>query len=136
MEVTVMMPTKVEIEKIVIDLHIRYVGDTEDDDVPTDFPGLEGNNWKAVVMIGSGQILGWPEGEEREMYCKVCDAGIYTLFDASGNSVGEIAGYVPHGVVPGDWGDYVHLKISGDGVITNWPSNPDVSAFFDDNPLA
>ena len=35
-----------------------------------------------------------------------------------------------HGVVPGEDGDYIILKIAADGTITNWPKKPDVSAFF------
>jgi len=121
---------EVEIEKIVIDIEIRYVGDTDDDDVPSDFPLLNGNKWKATVMVGSGQILDWPVGETREMYCKVCDAGLYTLIDDSGEVVVTKDGYVPNGIVPGAYGDYVHLKISGDGVITNWPEIPKLGEFF------
>lgn len=130
MKTTVTKPVEIEVEKIVINLHIRHVGG-DDGDVPTDFPGLEGNQWLAAVMIDSGQILEWPEGEERDMFCKVCDGGIYTLYDPEGNSIAQRADYVPHGVVPGEYGDYVHLKISGDGVITNWPEKPDVSEFFE-----
>ena len=37
--------------------------------------------------------------------------------------------YVPHGVVPGEYGDYVILKIDK-GRIVNWPAKPDVSEFF------
>lgn len=123
----------VNIEKIIIDIQIRYVGDSDDDDVPTDFPLLNGSQWKATVMVDSGQILEWPSGQERQMYCKVCDAGIYTLLDDAGEVVAVKDGYVPNDIVPGDYGDYVSLKINGDGVITNWPKHPDVSEFFDED---
>lgn len=38
--------------------------------------------------------------------------------------------YVPNGIVPGEYGDYIDLKINADGIITNWPKNPDCSKFF------
>lgn len=133
MKALVKVQKEVEIQKIIIDIAPRYIGDSDDDDVSSDFPLLNGENWKATVMVGSGQILDWPEGEEREMYCKVCDAGTYTLLDDQGEEVATINGYVPNGIVPGEYGDYVHLKISGDGVITNWPEHPRIDEFFEDD---
>ena len=130
MKAKVRVLKEIEIEKILISISPRYIGDSDDDDVPSDFPGLKNGSWDAVVMIDTGEILGWPQGDEREMYCKVCDAGRYTLYSSGGESVASIDGYVPHGVVPGDYGDYVHLKIGADGIIKNWPSKPDVSEFF------
>ena len=133
MKFTVVKPVEIEVTKIVISIAPRYIGDSEDDDIPTDFPLLSANkdSWEATVMIGSGQILDWPEGEEREMYAKVCDAGHYILLGSDGEKHGEIFGYVPHGVVPGEYGDYIHLVIGGDGVIKNWPKTPDISEFFE-----
>jgi hypothetical protein len=100
--------------------------------MPTDFPGLSDDkkNWHAVVDIDTGFISGWPLGNARKMHVKVCDAGLYTLYDADGNSIARIDGYVPHGVVPGSYGDYVELTIDESGKITNWPKCPDISEFF------
>ena len=123
---------EVEIEKIIIAINIRYVGDDEDDDVPRNFPLLNGSLWKATVMVDSGQIEEWPGGEARNLFCKVCDSGAYTLIDGDGEIVVQREGYVPNGIVPGKYGDYVDLKINSDGVIENWPTHPDLSDFFDD----
>ena len=38
--------------------------------------------------------------------------------------------YVPLGVVPGAYDDYVSLCIDENGIIANWPKKPDVSEFF------
>ena len=67
------------------------------------------------------------------LYCKVCDAGVYTLFDEDGQTIAIRAGYVPHGIVPGEYGDYIDLKINEQGIITNWPKQPDASEFFEDD---
>ena len=81
-------------------------------------------------MVDSGQIEGWPGGEARNLFCKVCDYGAYTLIDGDGEIVAQRDGYVPN-IVPGDdYGDYVDLKINSDGVIENWPTHPDLSDFF------
>jgi hypothetical protein len=37
--------------------------------------------------------------------------------------------YVPHGLIPGEYGDYVSLKINEQGIITNWPKHPDIREF-------
>ena len=135
MKTTMKLEQEVEIVTVVIAISPRYVGDDDDDDMPTDFPLLNDSKmWTAHVDIDTGIIKGWPEGDVREMHVKVCDAGTYRLLDASGKEIAAIVNdYVPHGVVPGSWGDYVELSIDGTGRIINWPKSPDVSQFFDDD---
>ena len=129
MKASVMVKKEVEIKTVLIDIHVRYVGG-DDGDIPEDFPLLNGSQWRAIVDIDSGTIDEWPQGEARQMHVKVCDEGKYTLFDDSGEEVATIDGYVPHGVVPGDYGDYVILDIDENGVIKNWPKRPCVDEFF------
>lgn len=135
MKASIKVKQDVEIKFVVIDIEPRYIGDSEDDDMPSDFPLLNDakTEWRAKVDIDTGVIEGWPQGEARKMFVKVCDAGIYTLLDAAGNELARLDGYVPHGVVPGEYGDYVSLAIDETGRITNWPKNPDVSEFFADD---
>ena len=65
------------------------------------------------------------------MFTKVVDCGTYTLCDYALNTIAQLKEeYVPHGVVPGEDGDYIELNIDKNGIITNWPKNPDVSKFF------
>jgi len=135
MRVSVKIMQEVEIKTIVIDIAPRHIGDSDDDDMPTDFPLLNSNKafWQARVDIDTGVIEGWPQGDAREMNVKVCDQGRYTLLDADSKEVARIIDdYVPNGVVPGEYGDYVELSIDETGRITNWPEKPDVSAFFDE----
>ena len=134
MKAKIKVEKEVEILTIKIDIEARYIGDSEDDDMPTDFPLLnaEKTAWVATVAIDTGAIFGWPKGDARKMHVKVCDAGIYTLFDNHAETVAQRIGYVPHGVVPGSYGDYVELDIDENGIITNWPKHPDISEFFSD----
>jgi len=124
-----LIPTiqEVEITHVLVTLPVRY----EEEDIPNDFPLRQGKKWEAKIEIDTGKILGWPEGQAGEIeYMKVCDEGSYALLDASGNVVLSIEqNYVPHGVIPGKYGDYVTLKINEHGVITNWPKRPDICEF-------
>lgn len=134
MKAIVKIEKEVEIKTVIINIAPRYIGDSGDDDMPTDFPLLndEKSEWTAHVDIDTGVIKDWPQGDSREMHVKVCDAGTYTLLDTFGNSVAVRDGYVPNDLVPGSYGDYVELSINEEGVITNWPKNPSVDEFFDE----
>ena len=145
MKVTIQVPKEIEVTHILIDVPVEY----GEEDIPNDFPlrlkrpqthpRLTADRWVADVNIDTGKIAGWPaDAGPRELYMKVNDAGIYTLrtITKDGDSPSVIGSvkreheYVPHGVVPGEDGDYIILKIAADGTITNWPKKPDVSAFF------
>jgi hypothetical protein len=132
MKATVRIEKEVDIKAVLIDIAPRYIGDRDDDDMPTDFPLLSENKdaWRASVNIDTGEIANWPIGDARKMHVKVCDAGIYKLIDVDGNIVAEKDGYVPD-VVPNDYGDYVVLNINENGVIDNWNSNASIDDFFD-----
>jgi siroheme synthase len=93
--------------------------------------GIALNAIGAPFLVTTGRQLrenGWPQGVEGRFYMKVVDEGTYTLINLQGDTRTVVAckqgDYVPHGVVPGEYGDYVHLKINGHGVITNWPKSP------------
>lgn len=127
MKATIPTTKEVEITHILITVPVRY----GEEDIPYDFPMRLDDTWSAKVCIDSGLILGWPVGTSGEMQMKVCDGGIYSLLDASGHELAKIdCDYVPHGVIPGEYGDYIHLIIDESGRITNWPKAPDVSRFF------
>ena len=139
MKVTIQVHKEIEVSHIIIDVPVEY----GEEDIPNDFPlrvkrpqthpRLTADRWVAAVNIDTGKIEGWPAtAGARELYMKVNDAGIYTLCVDEGARVSRKHEYVPHGVVPGEDGDYIILKIAADGTITNWPKKPDVSAFFDE----
>jgi hypothetical protein len=134
MKVTVMRPVEIEVLTVGMVLPVRY--GTED--MPADFPFRVGDTWSVFVDAATGKIHDWPqEYGAFDLQMKVVDEGVYTLFGdclpdtmTPIEEVAVIEGYVPNGVVPGMWGDYVDLKIAADGTITNWPKEPDFSAFF------
>ena len=134
MKTTIKIEKEVDIQKVVISVQPRYVGDGDDDDMPTDFPGLceLKKVWTCSVLVDSGQIEGWPVGDARTLHIKVCDAGLYTLYDSDGDSVAAIDGYVPNELVPGSYGDYIEMNIDENGLITNWPKHPCLGNFFED----
>jgi len=127
MKVTVPIPTEINLTHIRLELAVRY----DEEDIPNDFPLRKGDLWTATVGLDTGRIEGWPQGQSGRLQMKVCDEGTYTLFDAGGRQVARLENdYVPHGVVPGEYGDYVDLEIDETGIIANWPKRPDVSRFF------
>lgn len=125
-EVTRLVTEKMNIVKVQMDLAVRY----DDEDVPFDFPLRKGDTLSLWVDMATGEIADWPKDQDMDLCMKVCDEGSYRLIDEKGIPIAIIeSNYVPHGVVPGKYGDYVDFKIKG-GIITNWPKNPDVSEFF------
>jgi len=132
MKATIKITQEVKVKTLMVDIEPRHIGDSEDDDMPTDFPLLneDKTRWIAKIDIDTGRIADWPQGEVREMYIKVCDAGNYTLLDSAGNKLDELTQeYVPNKLVPGEYGDYIDLKIDSDGFITNWYEQPELSDF-------
>ena len=131
MKFTVTKPFEVEITHVLIDVPVNY--GTEE--MPADFPLRWGDRWTAKVEIETGRILGWPATNAgAELHLTVKDTGSYSLLLPDGSALAEIKeDYVPNRVVPGSYGDVIHLQISPEGIITNWPKHPDVSAFFPDN---
>jgi len=121
-------PSEIEVTMVKVILPVRY----DDEDIPKDFPGREGDLWTGIIDIDTGRFHRWPESYgAANLQMKVVDGGTYILYDPNGNEVARIdRGYVPNGLVPGEFGDYVDLQISKEGIITNWPKHPDISEFF------
>jgi hypothetical protein len=129
MKVNIKRPVEVEISHVRVTLPVFH----EEERIPNNFPFRSGEVWGPVTIeIDTGKIAEWPQGESGEISdMKVCDAGLYELLAPNGELIVSRQDYVPHGIIPGEYGDYVTLKINGSGIITNWPKNPNVSRFFD-----
>lgn len=123
---------EVDVASMRLVLPVRY----GNEDMGPDFPGRRGDVWDVMVDFresdGGAFINGWPPERGRcELYMKVTDGGCYYLLDRGVSVIAAIReDYVPHGAVPGRYGDYVHLDIQADGRIANWPNPMDISAFF------
>jgi len=127
MKIEIPTTRTVEVTQIRLSLPVRYA----EEDISNDFPMRNRDTWNATVELDTGRILGWPQGIHGHVYMKVCDGGSYTLLDKDGKNIAEIeCNYVPHGVVPGEYGDYIDLQIDATGTITNWPKKPNLDAFF------
>lgn len=106
-----------------------------DEDIPFDFPlrinAPDGDVWKSCVDMDTGQICDWPKSAgAQKLFLTVKDSGTYDLIGDRGELIATLQNYVPHGVIPGEYGDTIELTISADGIIENWPKKPDVSKFF------
>lgn len=128
MKVTVKMPVVVDVAFLRIRLPVRF----GEEDIPNNFPLRTGDTWSAIIDVDSGKIVDWPPGNpEVSLFMKVCDEGFYQLTGRNGEILATMEGnYVPHCIVPGEYGDYVELTIAPDGKITNWPKRPTVGQFF------
>ena len=130
MKTTIQVSKEIEVTHILIDVPVEY----GEEDIPNDFPLRNGDHWNALVNIDTGKIVDWPaDAGAQEIYMKVCDRGTYVLYSSEEKIATREEDYVPNAVVPGEWGDYIELKIAADGTITNWPKKPDVSAFFNND---
>ena len=122
---------------------VRYwedarVNGVEDEDGSL-IPGRDGETWWARIRLADGVLEGWPAGTTANIHYKVCDAGMYWLTDASFNRLAKYrSDYVPDALCHGDngYGDYIILKIDGDGRIQDyerpvldaemWPALPTI----------
>lgn len=125
MKATIKARKEITITHIRIAVAVRY----NEEDIPNDFPLRKGEIWTGTVNIDTGKIEEWPEGKSGKLAMKVCDEGTYTLLNGT-KQIAKRQDYVPNKVVPGEYGDYIDLEINEHGIITNWPKNPDVAAFF------
>lgn len=95
-------------------------------------PGRMLDEWRITIELATGKVLNWPTGTMADVHYKVCDDGHYWLADASGTKIAKYrSDYVPdeylcHG--DNGYGDYIILKIGGNGQIANYqrpPFDPD-----------
>lgn len=127
MKVTVYKPVELEIHTVRIEVELH-------DDVSENLPKHLFNDdgeLDLLIEVDTGKVVSWQGSEPVNIYDKVCDNGVYTLFGSGGLEVGKIDNYyVPNDLIPGDYGDYINLEINADGFVTNWPKSPNVLEFF------
>lgn len=127
MEVEVLKLTKVEIHSVRIEVELH-------DDVSENSPKHLFNDdgeLDLLIEVDTGKVVSWQGNEPVSIHDNIRNNGVYTLFDKCGDEVARLDNYyVPYDLIPGKKGEYIHLDISADGVITNWPDVPNVYEFF------
>lgn len=119
-------PVDYDVTTIYLAVEPRHWGDG----IPEDLPGRKGDMWTATIDLATGIIRDWPLGRTEDLCMKVCDAGSYYLCDGNGKEIASIENdYVPNGIIPGSYGDYIEIVIDGAGRIEDWPSHLDFSEF-------
>lgn len=128
MKVKIPTTKEVDVRYVKMILPVNY----EDEDIPYNFPLRCMNEMEMIVEISTGKVGNWPKGYTYNVFMKVVDEGVYILLDERSQKITTLSDcYVPHGLIPGEYGDYVDLKINGEGIITNWPKCPSFEDFFD-----
>lgn len=127
MEVEVLRLTKVEIHSVRIEVELH-------DDVSENLPKhlfYDDGELDLLIEVDTGKVVSWQGNEPVSIHDNIRNNGVYTLFDKCGDEVARLDNYyVPYDLIPGKKGEYIHLDISADGVITNWPDVPNVYEFF------
>lgn len=127
--VRMVVDRELDIAFVNIAVPVRY----DEEDMPSDYPFRKNEFWRVLVDADTGQIQGWPKDYTKplDLEMKVTDCGSYSLWDREENLLASIdQDYVPHGVVPGSYGDYIKLNIDGSGRILNWPKSFCLDEFF------
>lgn len=124
-------PTPVFLE---VAANVRYWDDAtingQAEESGANVPFKNGETWAPVIRLADGVIENWPTGTIADIHFKVCDAGEYWLLDEAKKRIAKWGGYyVPDDFLcPGTngYGDYIILKVAGDGQIEKW-KQPGVS---------
>lgn len=127
----VKISTKKEADAVYLKVQagVRYWEDAsvngEEDEEGDLIPCRDGDYWCPVINIDTGFIKNWPIGVTADIHYKVCDDGNYTIVDKDYITIAEKDGYVPDTMCPEDegYGDYIIMKVDGNGQIENWKFN-------------
>lgn len=116
MRITKLVRQEFDVSTVDIVVPVRY----GDEDIPFDAPLRTGNVWRATVDVTTGIIANWPQGKVLDLHMKVCDEGSYFVRDYHHTVVySREVDYVPSWI-PGEYGDYVVMKIDTTGHIEGW----------------
>lgn len=129
MKLSIPVIREVNATHIKCEMAVRY----EEEDIPNDFPGRNGDQLTLLLEIDTRKVVGWPAGRTAEFSMKVCDQGRYTLLAGDEVLAVRDESYVPS-CVPGSYGDYFNGVIDGNGVI-KWQPRQDyiIEDFFPDD---
>lgn len=131
MKETITRPAEIEVTHVKVSIPAD-----DEEDFPPGMPLVENGRWVATINIDTGTIEDWPQGSSWSLFSKVRDSGIYILLNKNvpHESLQYVAqihqDYVPNYLIPGEYGDYIDLKIDPSGKILNWPKSPSIRDFF------
>lgn len=128
MKIEVLKPVEVEVYAVRINALLH-----EDamQNLP-DFLLQDGGDLEILIEVDTGRVVNWQGNTAVRIEDKVRDNGNYALLDKDMNEIVRIEDdYVPNRLIPGEYGDYIDLKINAEGYVKNWPKQPDVSEFFE-----
>lgn len=95
-----------------------------EDEFGTLVPLRDGDAWKIIVDLKTGEILNWPVGISASIHYKICDQGQYWLTDQYCKRIFKWNSYyVPDDILcVGDrgYGDYIIFNVDYNGHIKNW----------------
>ncbi|MFC3875400.1 hypothetical protein [Neisseria musculi] len=121
MIVDVLKPCKTEIKAVRINVCLH-------EDVAEQLPEFllaDGGDFEIVIDVDTGKVLNCQGNEAVSVTDKVSDSGTYTLLGKDNEEIVKLVyEYVPNKLIPGEYGDYIDLKINTEGLITNWPKSP------------
>ena len=109
------------------DADVNGISDTEGDNIPC----KDGERWKPLIDINTGQITNWEKGKTADTHYKICDDGIYILLEEDMSEVARIEDYVPDGLDIGEngYGDYIIMNIDENGLIQDWDGAKIIESF-------
>lgn len=131
MTIKIKVEKEVNVKTLHVKAGVRYWGDStvngqEDTEEGDNIPCKDGDYWKPIIDLETGQILNWKQGTTANLHYKVCDNGCYYIIDEAGNTVLFYEyDYVPDMLCPKEegYGDYIIMDIDENGFIKDWKSN-------------
>ena len=139
MKITLKIEKEIDAKYLQVSAGVRHwedatVNDVEDEDGKL-IPCRDGDYWNPIINIETGVITNWEQGKTAEIHYKICDDGTYALLDAGLTKIVQKEGYVPNILdLDGEsYGDYIIMKVSENGLIEGWNSEPNIDDFINDN---
>jgi hypothetical protein len=136
MKLKIKKEVEVDVKTLHVRAGVRYWEDATVNGVEDEqgdlIPCRDGDDWKPIINIETGQIINWEQDKTADIHYKICDNGDYYLKDEKEEEVLHSEGYVPNLLSIDDqgYGDYIIIKVDENGFIKNWKF--DISDFIKD----
>lgn len=136
MKLKIKKEVEVDIKTLHVRAGVRYWEDATVNGVEDEqgdlIPCRDGEDWKPIINIETGQITNWEQGKVADIHYKICDDGDYYLKDEKEEEVLHLEGYVPSVLCINDqgYGDYIIIKVDENGFIEDWKF--DLESFIED----